>query len=192
MDQAQKELFAPSFCAFIAPYSRWELPQTLPVCGKVPEELILKHGHPPSPRRGAQSDLGCYTSEPVAAGSPLFVPAQCRFGSKEDAIPLIPAGVINRHTQAVVLYRSLQPSFSGCVGSRHRSNAHRWQGLSSYCARTDLVQTKKRQIFAVYGLLPGNASAAKGSEAITPGLQEDFPGDPAETDGSAKGRTAPI
>ena len=143
MDRAQKELFAPSFCAFIAPYSRWELPQTLPVCGKVPEELILKHGHPPSPRRGAQSDLGCYTSEPVAAGSPLFVPAQCRFGSKEDAIPLIPAGVINRHTQAVVLYRSLQPSFSGCVGSRHRSNAHRWQGLSPYCTRTDLVPTEK-------------------------------------------------
>ena len=105
---------------------------------------------------------------------------------------MIPAGRISRHTQAVVLYRSLQPSFSGCVGSRHRSNAHRWQGLSPYCARTDLVQTKKRQIFAVYGLLPGNASAAKGSEAITPGLQEDFPGDPAETDASAKGRTAPI
>ena len=143
MDQAQKELFAPSFCAFIAPYSRWELPQTLPVCGKVPEELILKHGHPPSPRRGAQSDLGCYTSEPVAAGSLLFVPAQYRFGSKEDAIPLIPAGVINRHTQAVVLYRSLQPSFSGCVGSRHRSNARRWQGLSPYCARTDLVPIEK-------------------------------------------------
>ena len=143
MDQAQKELFAPSFCAFIAPYSRWELPQTLPVCGKVPEEPILKHGRPPSPRRGAQSDLGCYTSEPVAAGSPLFVPAQCRFGSKEDAIPLIPAEGINRHTQAVVLYRSLQPSFSGCVGSRHRSNAHRWQGLSPYCTRTDLVPIEK-------------------------------------------------
>ena len=143
MDQAQKELFAPSFCAFIAPYSRWELPQTLPVCGKVPEELILKHGHPPSPRRGAQSDLGCYTSEPVAAGSPLFVPAQCRFGSKEDAILTIPAGGINRHTQAATLRRSLQPNFSGCVGSRHRSNALRWQGLSPYCARTDLVQTEK-------------------------------------------------
>ena len=53
-------------------------------------------------------------------------------------------------------------------------------------------QLKKRQRFAVHGLLSGNASAAKGSEAITPGLQEDFPGDPAETDGSAKGRTAPI
>ena len=143
MDQAQKELFAPSFCAFIAPYSRWELPQTLPVCGKVPEELILKHGHPPSPRRGAQSDLGCYTSEPVAAGSPLFVPAQCRFGSKEDTIPLIPAGGINRHTQAAVLRRSLQPSFSGCVGSRHRCNAHRWQGLSPYCTHTDLVPIEK-------------------------------------------------
>ena len=192
MDQAQKELFAPSFCAFIAPHSCQELPQTLPVCGKVPEEPILKHGRPPSPRRGMRGDLGCCTSEPVAAGSPLFVPAQCRFGSEEDAIPMIPAGGISRHTQAVVLYRSLQPSFSGCVGSRHRRNAHRWQGLSPYCARTDLVQTKKRQIFAVYGLLPGNASAAKGSEAITPGLQEDFPGDPAETDGSAKGRTAPI
>ena len=158
----------------------------------MPEELILKHGRLPSPRRGVRSDLGCCTSEPVAAGSPLFVPAQCRFGSKEDAIPLIPAEGINRHTQAVVLYRSLQPSFSGCVGSRHRSNAHRWQGLSPYCARTDLVQTKKRQIFAVYGLLPGNASAARDSEAVTPRLQEDFPGDPAETDGSAKGRTVPI
>ena len=158
----------------------------------VPEELILKHGRPPSPRRGMRGDLGCCTSEPVAAGSPLFVPAQCRFGSKEDAIPLIPAEGINRHTQAATLRRSLQPNFSGCVGSRHRSNAHRWQGLTPYCARTDLVQTKKRQRFAVYGLLPGNASAAKGSEAITPGLQEDFPGDPAETDGSAKGRTAPI
>ena len=192
MDQAQKELFAPSFCVFIAPYSPWELPQTLPVCGTVPEEAILKHGRSPSPRRGARSGLGCCTSEPVAAGSPLFVPAQCRFGSEEDAIPMIPAGRISRHTQAVVLYRSLQPSFSGCVGSRHRSNAHRWQGLTPYCARTDLVQTKKRQRFAVYGLLPGNASAAKGSEAITPGLQEDFPGDPAETNGSANGRTAPI
>ena len=125
MDQAQKELFAPSFCAFIAPHSCQELPQTLPVCGKVPEEPILKHSRPPSPRRGARSGLGCCTSEPVAAGSPLFVPAQCRFGSKEDAILPIPAGGINRHTQAVVLYRSLQPSFSGCVGSRHRSNAHR-------------------------------------------------------------------
>lgn len=143
MDQAQKELFAPSFCAFIAPHSCQELPQTLPVCGKVPEEPILKHSRPPSPRRGAQSDLGCCTSEPVAAGSPLFVPAQCRFGSKEDAIPLIPAEGINRHTQAVVLYRSLQPSFSGCVGSRHRSNARRWQGLSPYCARTDLVPIEK-------------------------------------------------
>ena len=51
---------------------------------------------------------------------------------------------------------------------------------------------KKRQIFAVYCSLQGNASAARGSEAIIPGLQEDFPGDPAETDGSAKGRTAPI
>ena len=109
----------------------------------VPEELILKHGRPPSPRRGVRSDLGCCTSEPVAAGSPLFVPAQCRFGSKEDAIPLIPAEGINRHTQAVVLYRSLQPSFSGCVGSRHRSNARRWQGLSPYCARTDLVPIEK-------------------------------------------------
>ena len=156
------------------------------------KEFQTNYGRYPPPRRGVRSDLGCCTSEPVAAGSPLFVPAQCRFGSKEDAIPLIPAGVINRHTQAVVLYRSLQPSFSGCVGSRHRSNARRWQGLSPYCARTDLVQTKKRQRFAVYGLLPGNASAAKDSEAITPGLQEDFPGDPAETDGSAKGRTAPI
>ena len=143
MDQAQKELFAPSFCAFIAPHSCQELPQTLPVCGKVPEGPILKHSRPPSPRRGARSDLGCCTSEPVAAGSPLFVPAQCRFGSKEDAIPLIPAEGINRHTQAVVLYRSLQPSFSGCVGSRHRSNNHRWQGLTPYCARTDLVQTEK-------------------------------------------------
>ena len=44
----------------------------------------------------------------------------------------------------------------------------------------------------VHGSLPGNASAAMGSEAIAPRLQEDFPGDPAETDGSAKGRTAPI
>ena len=119
------------------------MPQTLPVCGKVPEELILKHGRLPSPRRGVRSDLGGCTSEPVAAGSPLFVPAQCRFGSKEDAIPLIPAGGINRHTQAVVLYRSLQPSFSGCVGSRHRSNARRWLGLSQYCARTDLVPIEK-------------------------------------------------
>ena len=143
MDQAQKELFAPSFCAFIAPHSCQELPQTLPVCGKVPEEPILKHSRPPSPRRGARSGLGCCTSEPVAAGSPLFVPAQCRFGSKEDAILTIPAEGINRHTQAVVLYRSLQPSFSGCVGSRHRSNARRWQGLSPYCARTDLVPIEK-------------------------------------------------
>ena len=87
--------------------------------------------------------MGCCTSEPVAAGSPLFVPAQCRFGSKEDAIPLIPAEGINRHTQATALRRSLQPNFSGCVGSRHRSNAHRWQGLSPYCARTDLVPTEK-------------------------------------------------
>lgn len=143
MDQAQKELFAPSFCAFIAPHSCQELPQTLPVCGKVPEEPILKHGRPPSPCRGARSGLGYCTSEPVAAGSPLFAPAQCRFGSKADAIPLIPAGGINRHTQAAALCRSLQPSFSGCVGSRHRSNAHRWQGLSPYCARTDLVPTEK-------------------------------------------------
>ena len=143
MDQAQKELFAPSFCAFIAPHSCQELPQTLPVCGKVPEEPILKHSRPPSPRRGARSGLGCCTSEPVAAGSSLFAPAQCRFGSEEDAIPMIPAGRISRHTQAVVLYRSLQPSFSGCVGSRHRSNAHRWQGLSPYCARTDLVPIEK-------------------------------------------------
>ncbi len=102
-DQVQKELFAPSFCAFIAPHSRWELPQTLPVCGKAPEELILKRGHPPTLRRGVQGDLGCCTSEPVAAGSPLFVPAQCRLGSKEDAIPLIPAGGINRHRQAAAL-----------------------------------------------------------------------------------------
>ena len=143
MDQAQKELFAPSFCAFIAPHSCQELPQTLPVCGKVPEEPILKHSRPPSPRRGARSGLGCCTSEPVAAGSSLFAPAQCRFGSEEDAIPMIPAGRISRHTQAVVLYRSLQPSFSGCVGSRHRCNAHRWQGLSPYCARTDLVPIEK-------------------------------------------------
>ena len=141
--QAQKELFAPSFCAFIAPYSCWELSQTLPVCGKVPEESILKHGPLPSPRRGERSDLGCCTWEPVAAGSPLFAPAQCRFGSEEDAILPIPAGGINRHTQAAALRRSLQPSFSGCVGSRHRCNAHRWQGLSPYCARTDLVQTEK-------------------------------------------------
>ena len=162
MDQAQKELFAPSFCAFIAPYSRWELPQTLPVCGKVPEELILKHGHPPSPRRGAQSDLGCYTSEPVAAGSPLFVPAQCRFGSKEDAIPLIPAVGINRHTQAVVLYRSLQPSFSGCVGSRHRSNIHRWQGPSPYCTRTDLVPTEKETEMCRPGLTSWKCLCRKG------------------------------
>lgn len=142
-DQVQKELFAPSFCAFIAPHSRWELPQTLPVCGKVPEEPILKRGHPPTLRRGVQGDLGCCTSEPVAAGSPLFVPAQCRFGSKEDEILPISAGGINRHTQATALRRSLQPSFSGCVGSRHRSNALRWQGLSPYCARTDLVPTEK-------------------------------------------------
>ena len=53
-------------------------------------------------------------------------------------------------------------------------------------------QLKKRQRFAVHGSLPGNASAAKGSEAITPGLQEDFPGNPAETDGYAKGRTVSI
>ena len=53
-------------------------------------------------------------------------------------------------------------------------------------------QLKKRQRFAVHGSLSGNASAAMDSEVITPGLQEDFPGDPAETDGSAKGRTAPI
>ena len=53
-------------------------------------------------------------------------------------------------------------------------------------------QLKKRQRFAVHGSLPGNASAARGSEAIAPRLQEDFPGDPAETDGSAKGRTVPI
>ena len=53
-------------------------------------------------------------------------------------------------------------------------------------------QLKKRQRFTVHGSLPGNASAARSSEAIAPGLQEDFPGDPAETDGSAKGRTAPI
>ena len=45
--------------------------------------------------------MGCCTSEPVAAGSPLFVPAQCRFGSKEDAIPLIPAEGITRHTRAM-------------------------------------------------------------------------------------------
>ena len=51
---------------------------------------------------------------------------------------------------------------------------------------------KKRQIFAVHCSFHGNVSAARGSEAITHGLQEDFPGDPAETDGSAKGRTAPI
>ena len=51
---------------------------------------------------------------------------------------------------------------------------------------------KKRQIFAVYCSLQGNASAARDSEAVTPRLQEDFPGDPAETDGSAKGRTVPI
>ena len=187
MDQAQKELFAPSFCAFIAPYSRWELPQTLPVCGKVPEELILKHGHPPSPRRGAQSDLGCCTSEPVAADSPLSAPAQRRSGSTGGRTPLIPAGGVTRHRR-----HHAAAEFSGGVGSRHRSNAYRWQGLSPYCARTDLVQTKKRQIFAVYGLLPGNASAARDFEAVTPRLQEDFPGDPAETDGSAKGRTVPI
>ena len=53
-------------------------------------------------------------------------------------------------------------------------------------------QLKKRQRFAVHGSLPGNASAAMGSEAIAPRLQEDFPGDPAETNGSANGRTAPI
>ena len=53
-------------------------------------------------------------------------------------------------------------------------------------------QLKKRQRFAVHGLLSGNAAAARGSKAIIPGLHENFPGDPAETDGSAKGRTAPI
>ena len=135
--------FRTLFLCVQTPHSRWELPQTLPVCGKVPAELLLKHGRPPSLRRGARSDLGCCTSEPVAAGSPLFVPAQCRFGSKEDAIPLIQAGGISRHTQAAALRRSLQPSFSGCVGSRHRSNIHRWQGLSPYCIRTDLVPTEK-------------------------------------------------
>ena len=33
--QAQKGLFAPSFCASTAPYSRWEQLQILPVWGKV-------------------------------------------------------------------------------------------------------------------------------------------------------------
>lgn len=51
---------------------------------------------------------------------------------------------------------------------------------------------KKRQIFAVYCSLQGNASAARDSEAVIPRLQEDFPGNPAETDGYAKGRTVSI
>ena len=141
--QAQKELFAPSFCVHIPPFPLRSAPDPASLGHRDKETLYLKNGRCPPPPRGVRRELGCDTSEPVAAGSPLFVPAQCRFGSKKDAILPIPAGGINRHTQAAVLRRSLQPSFSGCVGSRHRCNAHRWQGLSLYCARTDLVPIEK-------------------------------------------------
>ena len=192
MDQAQKELFAPSFCAFIAPYSHWELPQTLPVCGKVPEEPVLDHGRPPSPRRGVRSDLGYCTSEPGQQAHPSLFRHSAGSAAKRTQFPRSqPAGSTDTR----------RPWFFTAVCSRASAvvsavviGAMPTDGR--VYPHTALVLTwfklKKRQRFAVHGSLPGNASAARGSKAITPSLQEGFPGDPAETDGSAKGRTAPI
>ena len=166
MDQAQKELFAPSFCAFITPHSRQELPQTRPVCGKVPEEPILKHGLPPSPRRGSAAKRTQFSrSQPEGLTDtrrPRPFAAAC---SRISAV-----------VSAVVI---------GAMPTGGRVYPHTALVLTWF-------QLKKRQRFAVHGSLPGNTSAARGSEAIALRLQEDFPGDPAETDGSAKGRTAPI
>ena len=64
----------------------------------------------PTPPQGVRSDLGCCTSEPVAAGSPRSVPAQCRFGNRAGKLSLILAERIDRHTQAVTLCHRLQPS----------------------------------------------------------------------------------
>ena len=107
------------------------------------ETSYLKNDCCPPPLRGVRREWDATPRSLWQKAHPLSAPAQRRSGSTGGCAPLIPAGGINRHTQAVVLYRSLQPSFSGCVGSRHRSNAHRWQGLTPYCARTDLVPTKK-------------------------------------------------
>lgn len=100
---AQKELFAPSFCAFIAPYSRWELPQTLPVCGKELEESIFESWPSPfSPSRCAEClgvlHLGACGSRfiPLCSGT---VPVRQRRGRNSP----IPAGGINRHRQAAAL-----------------------------------------------------------------------------------------
>ena len=61
------------------------------------ETLYLKNGRCPPPLRGVRRERGCDTSEPVAAGSPLFAPALRRSGSTGGRAPLIPAGGITRH-----------------------------------------------------------------------------------------------
>ena len=96
--------------------------------------LYLKNGRCPPPLRGVRRERGCDTSEPVAAGSPLSAPAQCRSGSTGGRTPLIPAGGSTRHKR-----HHAAAEFSGSVGGGRRANASR-QGVSSPCRiRTDLV-----------------------------------------------------
>ena len=76
------------------------------------ETSYLKNDCCPPPLRGVRRERGCDTSEPVAAGSPLFAPALRRSGSTGGRAPLIPAGGITRHRR----YHAAA-EFSGGVGS---------------------------------------------------------------------------
>ena len=110
--QAQKGLFAPSFCVHIPPLPLGTAPDPASLGQGCKEILYLKNDRCPPPPRGVRRELGYDTSEPVAAGSPLSAPALRRSGSTGGRTPLIPAGGITRHRR-----HHAAAEFSGGVGS---------------------------------------------------------------------------
>ena len=192
-DQAQKELFAPSFCAFTAPHSRWELPQTLPVCGKVPERSYSENMAVPLLRvevRGvtwgaAPRSLWQQAHPSLFRHSAGLAAKRTQFSRSQpegstDTRRLRPFAAARSRASAVVSAVAI-----GAMPTDGRVYPYTALVLTWF-------QLKRDRDSPFMACFLESASAARGSEAIIPGLQEDFPGDPAETDGSAKGRTAPI
>lgn len=165
-EQAHKELFAPSFCAFIALTPVGSCPRPCQSAGKRPKHLIgfmavpllpvevrgvtwgaaprslWQQAHPSLFRHGAGS----------AAKRTQFSRSQPE-GSTDTGRRRPFAAACSRASAAVSAVAI------GAISTDGRVHPHTAPVLTWF-------QLKKRQRFAVQGLLRGNASAARGSEAI--------------------------